>query len=201
MPVVLTQEVEGLNVGDTYTGAREAWLLAEGYADQAGYDTDVVAKVTGSTNAANIVTGGALVVQVGNEVFTATLANGDTPAVAAGKIDTALGADGNAAIVSSKLEISSVETGYDAAVTVRSGAGTTLANLGLTVGQQGRGSDGGAGVSNTGPASVAVANNPTFDATRGNIATGSAQPAAATNDGLTTKAYPAPTKHYVGPLA
>lgn len=37
MPVVLTQEVEGLNVGDTYTGADEAWLLASGYADQDGY--------------------------------------------------------------------------------------------------------------------------------------------------------------------
>lgn len=37
MPVVLTQEVEGLNVGDTYTGADEAYLLASGYADQDGY--------------------------------------------------------------------------------------------------------------------------------------------------------------------
>lgn len=201
MTVVLTQEVEGLNVGDNYTGPREAWLLALGYADQAGYDTDTVATVTGSVDAVNIVTGGDLVVQVGNEIFTATLANGDTPAAAATKIDTALGADGNAAIVSGNLEISSVATGYNAAVTVRSGAGTTLANLGLAVGQQARGTDGGPGVSNTGPNGVAVASDPTFDDTRGNIATGSAQPAAATNDGLTTKAYPAPTTHYVGPLA
>ena len=35
MPVVLTQECEGLNVGDPYTGANEAWLLASGYAEPA----------------------------------------------------------------------------------------------------------------------------------------------------------------------
>jgi ABC-type Na+ efflux pump permease subunit len=201
MPVVLTQEVEGLNVGDTYTGPREAWLLAEGYADQAGYDTNVAANLVGGSNAVNIVTGGAVVIQVGDEVRTATLADGDTPAAAATKIDTALAGVADAAIVSSKLEVTSTALGYDVLITVQSGAGTTLANLGLTAGQQARGTDGGAGVSNTGPVSVAVASNPTFDATRGNIATDGGLPEAATNDNLTTKAYPAPTTHYVGPLA
>jgi hypothetical protein len=37
MTVVLTQEVEGLNVGDNYTGPNEAYLLASGYASQAAY--------------------------------------------------------------------------------------------------------------------------------------------------------------------
>lgn len=37
MPVILTQEVEGLKVGATYTGADEAYLLASGYARQDGY--------------------------------------------------------------------------------------------------------------------------------------------------------------------
>jgi hypothetical protein len=32
--VKLTQEVEGLNVGDTYTGPNEAYLLASGYASR-----------------------------------------------------------------------------------------------------------------------------------------------------------------------
>jgi hypothetical protein len=32
MTVILTQEVEGLNVGDPYTGPDEAWLVASGYA-------------------------------------------------------------------------------------------------------------------------------------------------------------------------
>jgi hypothetical protein len=198
MPVVLTQEVEGLNVGDTYTGTREAWLLAEGYATQTDYEDDDVATLVGSADAVNIVTGGDVVFQVRNELVTATLADADTPAAAATKIDTALGADGNAAIVSGNLEVSSVATGYDVSIKVVSGAGTTLANLGLTAGQIARGSDGGVGTSNTGPADVDPADNPTFDATRGNIATGSDQPAAATNDGITTKAYPAPTQHFVG---
>lgn len=37
MTVNITSPVLGKNVGDTYTGPLEAWLLAEGYASQAGY--------------------------------------------------------------------------------------------------------------------------------------------------------------------
>lgn len=95
MTVKLTQEVEGLNVGDTYTGANEAYLLASGYASR-------------------------------DEVVDAV--NGDYT---------------------------------------------------------------GPGVANTGPADTTIANNREFDATRGPIATGSDLPAGATNDGITTKAYPA----------
>lgn len=32
MAVELTQQVEGKNVGDTYSGAREEWLVENGYA-------------------------------------------------------------------------------------------------------------------------------------------------------------------------
>lgn len=91
MTVKLTQEVEGLNVGDDYTGANEAYHLATGNASQVGYT--------------------------------------------------------------------------------------------------------GPGVANTGPADTTIANNREFDATRGPIATGSDLPEGATNDGITTKAYPAPTWH------
>lgn len=37
MSVTLASPVLGLNVGDTYTGPLESWLLAEGYASQDGY--------------------------------------------------------------------------------------------------------------------------------------------------------------------
>lgn len=37
MAVELTSPALGLVVGDSYTGPEEAWLLAEGYAKQAGY--------------------------------------------------------------------------------------------------------------------------------------------------------------------
>jgi hypothetical protein len=101
MSVRLTQEVEGLNVGDTYTGANEAYLLASGYAER------------------------------------------------------------------------------DAVVDAVNGDYT------------------GPGVANTGDADTSIANNREFDATRGPIATGSDLPEGATNDGITTKAYPAPTTYGV----
>lgn len=37
MPVTLTSPAVGKQPGDTHTGPEEAWLLAEGYAEQAGY--------------------------------------------------------------------------------------------------------------------------------------------------------------------
>jgi hypothetical protein len=203
MSVVLTSPAYSKQPGETYTGTarEEAWLLAEGYADQAGYEANVAAKLVGGSNAVNVVTGGNLVVQVGNQVFTVALASADTPAAAATKIDTALAGKADAAIVSSKLEVTSNATGYDALITVQGGTGTVLANLGLTSGQQARGNDGGAGVSNTGPTTSPVASNPSVDATRGPIATKGGTPEAGTNTGVATKAYPAPTTHYVGPLA
>lgn len=166
MAVTLTSPILGLEVGATYTGPLEAWALAEGYAKQTGYDTDTAAVLNGTTNAVNIVTGGAVVIQVDNEEYSATLANGDTPSAAAGKLDTALSGAADAAIVSSKLKITSVETGSNVDIRVVSGAGSTLANLGLTAGQAAQGGDGGPGVSNTGPTDVLPAQDPTLAANR-----------------------------------
>lgn len=38
MTVKLTSPVEGKMPNDSYTGSREAWLLAEGYATRSGYE-------------------------------------------------------------------------------------------------------------------------------------------------------------------
>jgi hypothetical protein len=182
--VVLTQPVEGKQPGDTYTGAREAYLLASGYASQAGYEADAAAVLTGTSNAVNIVTGGNLVVRVGHETYTVALAAADTPAAAATKIDTALtGAD--AAIVSSKLVITSTATGDDdaASVGIVSGTGTVLANLGVAAGASAVGSTGGIGLANTGPADLPVASNPEFNSTRGQVAGDGGTPEAGTNEG------------------
>lgn len=51
----------------------------------------------------------------------------------------------------------------------------------------------GPGVSNTGPADAAIAENREFDTTRGPIAVTSDLPQGGTNDGVVTTAYPAPT--------
>lgn len=48
MTVELTSPVLGKEVGETYTGNLESWLLAEGYAKQAGY-TGVGVSNTGDT--------------------------------------------------------------------------------------------------------------------------------------------------------
>lgn len=198
MTVVLTSPVEGLQPGDNYTGANEAYHLASGYASQAGYATDVAAKLTGGTNAVNVVTGGDIVIRVDNTETTVAIADADTPAAAATKIDTALAGQADAAIVSSKLEITTVGTGSSSSVQVVSGTGTVLANLGVTAGQSAVGSDGGPGVANTGPADTTIANNREFDATRGDIAADSDLPVGGTNDGIVTKAYPAVTIGYTG---
>lgn len=49
MTVTLTSPVLGKAVGDTYTGTLEPWLLAEGYASQAGY-TGAGVSNTGATD-------------------------------------------------------------------------------------------------------------------------------------------------------
>lgn len=51
MTVEITSEVFGKKPGETYTGAMEAWLLANGYAKQAGY-TGVGVASTGATGVA-----------------------------------------------------------------------------------------------------------------------------------------------------
>lgn len=166
MTVTLTSEALGKQPGDTYTGPEEAWLLAQGYASKAGYADDAAAVLNGTTNAVNIVTGGNLVIQVDDETYTVALTAGDTPAQAATKIDTALSGDADAAIVSSKLKVTSVATGTGTTIRVDSGTGTVLANLGLTAGQAVTGTEGGPGVANTGPAAEAVADDVTEPANR-----------------------------------
>jgi hypothetical protein len=167
--LTMTSEALGHQAGDvvtTFSAGEEAWLLAEGYASKAGYGTDAAAVLTAGSNAVNIVTGGNLVVTVDGVEFTTALVAADTPAVAAGKIDTALAGVADAAIVSSKLVITSVDTGSEAEVKVKSGTGTVLANLGLVAGTQVNGSDGGVGVSNTGPSAAPVADDLTLAANR-----------------------------------
>lgn len=198
MTVTLTQEVEGLNVGDSYTGADEAWLLASGYASQAGYGTDTGAVLTGTTNAVNIVTGGNLVVAFNGVPVTVALATADTPAQAATKIDTALTGKADAAITSSKLVITGNATGYDQKVTVVGGTGSVLANLGLTMGAEARGTDGKPGVANTGPADSPIATNREFNPVDHQIAETSDLPEGATNDGIVLEDADAPTIAYAG---
>lgn len=60
----------------------------------------------------------------------------------------------------------------------------------------------GPGLDNTGPSDTTIANNREFDATRGNIATGSKLgDGGGTNTDVTTKAYPAATTHRTGTSA
>jgi hypothetical protein len=136
MAYKVAQGVNGQAPGATYSGSAALlpFYLAHGYV----YDDAAKAKVTGASNAVNIVTGGNLVLLVNGVTVTTALVAADTPAAAATKIDTALGANGDAAIVSGKLEVTSNSTATaPRTVSVVSGAGTTLANLGLTVGQKG----------------------------------------------------------------
>jgi len=101
----------------------------------------VNAAVAGSIAAVNIVTGGDLVVSInGAANITIPLATGDTPTAAAGKVATAVGADGSCGIVGGIFRLSSTRTGPTATVTIVSGTGTVLADLALTAGQTNTGS-------------------------------------------------------------
>lgn len=136
MAYKVAQDVNGQRAGATYTGPAEMlpFYLVNGYV----YDDAAKGKVTGTANAVNIVTGGNLVLKVNGVTVTTALLAADTPAAAATKIDTALGTNGDAAIVSSKLEITSNSTAAaPRTVEVVSGTGTVLANLGVAVGQKG----------------------------------------------------------------
>lgn len=132
----VAQGVNGQAPGATYSGpaALLPFYLAHGYV----YDDAAKGKVTGTANAIAIVTSGNLVLKVNGVTVTTALVALDTAAAAATKIDTALGANGDAAIVSSKLEITSNSTAAaPRTVEVVSGTGTVLSNLGLAVGQKG----------------------------------------------------------------
>lgn len=183
MTVRLTSPVLGKNVGDSYTGSLESWLLNEGYAtvatsvpDAWTNDNDGVlgakapsvtvtptsAVLTGSSNAANLGANGNVVFTTkGGVRTTVALASGDTPAQAATKIDTALSGKADAAITNSKLVVTSVATGPDAYVQVDGGTATVLGNLGLSVGAVAHGGDGRpTGASNIGTQAALPANDP-----------------------------------------
>lgn len=102
-----------------------------------------VGTVTGSAAAVNLVTTGNLVLSVNNAApITVALVSADTPAAMVTKINTALGYTA-ASIVSTKLQLVSPATGLGQKISVVSGTGTVLANLFLTVGQTGAGSNAG----------------------------------------------------------
>lgn len=183
MTVRITSPVLGKDVGDSYTGTLESWLLHEGYATTAatipdawGLDDDDIlgaeapsvtvtptaAVLTGATNALTLTTTGSVVFgTVGGVSTTVALASGDTAAQAATKIDTALSAKADAAIVSSKLQVTSNATGTTAYVTVISGNATILTKLGLSVDQIAYGGDGRpTGASNLGAQADLPENDP-----------------------------------------
>lgn len=189
MAVRLTTPVLGLAVGAEYTGVLESWLLNEGYATTAAAVPDAwvadsngvpgaaapsvtvtptAATLIGSTNAATLTASGNIEFGTKDGIRTVVaLLTGDLAADAATKIDTALTGLANASIVSSKLNVVSVETGTTAYVTVLSGNATILAELGLAVGQIVYGGDGRpVGASNLGAQADVPANDPTAKANR-----------------------------------
>jgi hypothetical protein len=102
------------------------------------------AKVVGSADAVNIVTGGNLILKIDGAQYGVVLATADTPAQVVTKINTAVGSAATASLVSSDLQIESNSAGVSSSVQVVAGTGSVLANLSLTAGQLGLGS--GAGV-------------------------------------------------------
>jgi hypothetical protein len=101
------------------------------------------AQIDGTGNAVNIATGGNLVLNRAGTVYTIALTTADAPSAVVTKINTALGATGTASLVSSVLRIVTTDTGSDAVLRVVGGTGTVLANLFLSVGQTGFGTDAG----------------------------------------------------------
>lgn len=188
MSVILTQEVEGLNVGDTYTGSNEAYLLASGYAKEPALgELQTVTKggsdLTSFTLTHSGQTTGAL-----------------SPTATAAQIQTALEglsnlAPGDVTVTGANGGPWSVRFGgAHAALTATPTGGTGT----VTVASVGDGAASGPGVSNTGPADTTVANNREFDATRGDIAVTSDLPEGATNDGIVKAPADAPNVAYAG---
>lgn len=190
MAVILTSPVLGQDVGYSYTGPLESWLLHEGYATSAATLPDAwlpdgdgvlggeVPEVTVTPTAAVFTAtdnADATVGADGNIVFgtkggvrtTVALLTADTAAGAATKIDTALNGLANAVIASSKLEVTSVATGPTAYVTVVDGTPAVLDALGVAVGDVARGGDGRpAGASNTGAQVDVPDNDPSLASNR-----------------------------------
>lgn len=150
MAVTLTSPVLGQAVGFVYTGSLEAWLLQEGYARNAGTlaaaitVTPTAAVLDGTSNAAATLgaTGNVIFATKGGVRTTVALLAADLAAGAATKIDTALTGLADAAIVASKLRVTSIATGTDAYVTVVGGDAAVLTGLGVTLGAKAFGGDG-----------------------------------------------------------
>jgi hypothetical protein len=86
MTVVLTSPVMGQAVGSNYTGPEEAWLLANGYASQAGYTGPGVA----NTGAASSTPANDLTKAENREPSPELSAVGDTGLPDPGKLDPAM---------------------------------------------------------------------------------------------------------------
>jgi len=174
--VFLTSPVLAQAVGTAYTGPLESWLLHEGYARA---DADSLTDVITVTPTAAVLVGSAAAAATvgadGNVIFgtkdgvrtTVALLTADTAAGAATKIDTALATLADAAIVSTKLQVTSIATGPTAYVTVVGGTAAVLTALKLAIGDVAYGGDGRpAGASNTGVQADVPANDPTSAANR-----------------------------------
>lgn len=190
MTVRLTSPVLGLAVGASYTGALESWLLNEGYATSAatlpdawaedadGIRGGAVPTVAVTPTAAVLVATDAAAATVGADgsiefatkggVRTSVaLLTADTAAQAATKIDTALAGLADAAIVSTKLNVTSTATGTTAYVTVVGGTAAVLDALGVAVDDIAYGGDGRpTGASNLGAQTGLPAADPSDAANR-----------------------------------
>jgi hypothetical protein len=177
-------------VGYAYTGPLESWLLNEGYATSAATLPDAWANdsdgilgafapsVTVTPTAAVLVGSAAASATVGADgdvtfateggvTTTVSLLTADTAAQAATKIDTALAGLADAAIVSTKLQVTSTATGTTAYVTVVDGDAAVLTALKLAVGDIAYGGDGRpTGASNLGVQADTPANDPQAKANR-----------------------------------
>lgn len=105
--------------------------------------TAVAGQIDGSAAAVNIATGGNLVLDIKGTTYTVALTAADIPSAVVTKINTAIGANGTASLVSSVLRVVTTDTGSDATIEVVSGTGTVLDNLKLVKGQKGFGMDAG----------------------------------------------------------
>lgn len=190
MTVRLTSPVLGQAVGYAYTGVLESWLLNEGYATSAATlpdawvaDSDGIlgakaptvtvtptaAVLVGSAAASATVgvDGNIVLATKGGVKTTVALLTADTAAQAATKIDTAMTGLADAAIVSTKLQVTSIATGPEAYVTVVSGTAGVLTALKLAVGDIAFGGDGRpVGASNLGAQADVPANLPGLAANR-----------------------------------
>ena len=185
MTVKLTSPVLGLAVGADYTGNLESWLLNEGYATSAatlpdawandpdgirgGAKPTVVVTPTAAVLVASVAAAGTVGTNGSIEFATkggvrtsVALLSADTAAEAATKIDTALAGLADAAIVSTKLNVTSTATGTTAYVSVVGGTAAVLTALGVSVDDTAYGGDGRpTGASNLGAQTDLPVNDPT----------------------------------------